>query len=873
MHFASFVLLVIGACQSHSPDLFSHELRGRIIDMSKKPPSPVPSARIKVLSLSFKKETTTDSDGMFFLSLPQDEVPGKPLQIIVDARAAGKQLQLFKPLDGRITIPEDYSIDIGLLPEGNVGFYYDAEDVIRLANHQDVKKLIPKAAAGASSAGVSAFRFDLDRFLEQFSKEHRLDPSRLARRVVVWAQKTEHDAAATDEQRALAAFANKEFAKASRLFEQTGKAQLQALKEIREQKEKMQEKEKAIQRDAAATYTRAGDSDLSGGFFEKALTHYDQALELTNRDVDHKGWVNLKLKKIISYSNLGSGLFTTIVGNSPFDPALKECQQLLDVYKQDTDQDFWAMLQFMKALLLLQKTIKEPQFHESLLPQALDAINNTLIVVHREEPEMWGGAQMLLGVILSLQAEWCTPVQCRSLRAQAQKTFQNALQVSNSIERSEGAAIEMALAYSLIDEVRSDPGEESDRMIAQAVDLLHGFLRNPPVSFWFSMWMGTQNSLAMAFLAKADQSAGNERQKWLGEAVQALNDILQQPSSKQFPKDLAAAKTNLTIVLFAQADEKKGQEKQKLLVQAAEESRNAIRLLTQKGSLKDWANAQFIYGRSLIRMGNWIEGRDAYEKALLVVTCEKTPGLWVEVESYLSNSFVAQSQRSENKEAQTLLAQAAETYRKALETHCLKESTEEWARLQSEVGLVLVYQGLQNQKDPESRPDETQKFFREAERALNDALAVLTLEAQPEIWAFAQYNLGIALLNDANCFGTLDNPALLTRAIRAFRSALQVQTRERNKQEWAENQHLLGMAFEQLADLTASDERAKQTYMQAVQAFSCALEVNTNFIESRIHLDRICEMLEQEYGSSCTNITCSHDIDLESSLNHHEAIK
>ena len=75
--------------------------------------------------------------------------------------------------------------------------------------------------------------------------------------------------------------------------------------------------------------------------------------------------------------------------------------------------------------------------------------------------------------------------------------------------------------------------------------------------------------------------------------------------------------------------------------------------------------------------------------------------------------------------------------------------------------------------------------------AFEDALSVLTRERDPEQWATARMNLGVAY-RDRLAGDRSDN---LERAICAFEDSLSVWTRERNPEQWAAARMNLGIAY------------------------------------------------------------------------------
>jgi tetratricopeptide (TPR) repeat protein len=122
--------------------------------------------------------------------------------------------------------------------------------------------------------------------------------------------------------------------------------------------------------------------------------------------------------------------------------------------------------------------------------------------------------------------------------------------------------------------------------------------------------------------------------------------------------------------------------------------------------------------------------------------------------------------------------------------------------------------------------DKAAGLLDEAVRAYRSALEVYTKANQPQEWASAQNNLGIALMDAEEWAGADKAAGLLDQAVQAYRSALEVRTKADLPQDWAATQNNLGLALEEEGEL-ASGDRAVALFDQADQAYRSALEVYT----------------------------------------------
>ena len=121
----------------------------------------------------------------------------------------------------------------------------------------------------------------------------------------------------------------------------------------------------------------------------------------------------------------------------------------------------------------------------------------------------------------------------------------------------------------------------------------------------------------------------------------------------------------------------------------------------------------------------------------------------------------------------------------------------------------------------------TLKFrFEAAKEAYEDALHYLKREADPQLWAATQIEVGSTHAQlGIRVEGKAGNEHL-TAAITAYRGALEVYTREQLPQQWAMTQNNLGLALKNQG-LSSAGARANLLLAQAVAAFHSALEVYT----------------------------------------------
>jgi tetratricopeptide (TPR) repeat protein len=162
----------------------------------------------------------------------------------------------------------------------------------------------------------------------------------------------------------------------------------------------------------------------------------------------------------------------------------------------------------------------------------------------------------------------------------------------------------------------------------------------------------------------------------------------------------------------------------------------------------------------------------------------------------------------EQKGDNSLMVEAIDIYRQALQEYTRERSPLDWAATQNNLGAALQTLGARES-------DNT--HLEEAVIAYGNALKERTRERVPLDWAATQNNLGNALL----ALGERESGTTrLREAVDAYRNALQEHTRERAPLDWAGAQNNLGNALLALGEResgTARLEEAADAYRDALQ--------------------------------------------------------
>lgn len=153
-------------------------------------------------------------------------------------------------------------------------------------------------------------------------------------------------------------------------------------------------------------------------------------------------------------------------------------------------------------------------------------------------------------------------------------------------------------------------------------------------------------------------------------------------------------------------------------------------------------------------------------------------------------------------------AERAEHLRRALALISRDRQPQLWATLHHELGYSLSL----------SRSGVRADNFEEAIAAYTVALEVRPRDIVPDRWARTQSNLG-GVFADRIHGNRTEN---LERAIAAYSAALEVLTREAFPREWAQEQHNLGTVLAEIGDLGRPDN-----FQRAIDTYTAALEVRT----------------------------------------------
>ncbi len=207
------------------------------------------------------------------------------------------------------------------------------------------------------------------------------------------------------------------------------------------------------------------------------------------------------------------------------------------------------------------------------------------------------------------------------------------------------------------------------------------------------------------------------------------------------------------------------------------------------------------------------EAAQAYRAALETATGEDL----AVTNRNLGLTLWQQAERVDDARSAELLAESVAAYRAAAGDARRVAAPVDWAMTQSNLGLALMEQAARS--GPAGAG-----YLEESIAAYRGALDVLNAPEHPVGHATVQGNLGRALQSLAETAEGEEARERLTAAVSAFRSALALRSRTAQPGPWAATQLNLATALERLGDSEEAG-RAAEHYDEALVAYGAVLEV------------------------------------------------
>lgn len=811
----------------------ARNLHGRILNLGSTPPQPVGSAGVRISAPreKTKTETTTDSHGEFSIPLPDSLRGGDQVRLEVRATRGGKDLLLFQPLDGQVRIPADPDTDlitIEVLPEGSPRFQSDEaiRGMLALANSEGEKKGMQLSRVGPVA------QFDLENFIQEWAKGHGLEPAELAARVKEWADKVRANAAASLKEKALAAFAHRDFAQAGGLFADAANEHKRELAELRKNILEMQEKEFQEHLQEIQDYEQSAAAYQKAGLYERTLKDCHDALSEIDPQRDGYAWQFIKTiegnaHEMLATSHIGSA------SDEHFEAAIQDFHEVERAFPgpEHAFERSTAEIQLAITLYLEAGTKKGPDA-ERLKKDAIAQEEQNLTVYTREEyPQIWAMSQVTMAYMNADLAQG----KDRSAAAQFLEKAQLAIDHAKEVNTRDRGPLQWAVTQQVSGQILFMRASVSDAetartLIRQAEDALESAQQELPQAGVLLQKMSEQ-LLSEVWLAEAWLSDDARRMELFNKVLEVRKKNAASFSRDQEPRLWAGSQVALGQVRGQLAQMSPSAHRKELFHQAELDDANALEVFSRDASPAEWAEAELDMARSLQgeaamsppeEMGHLLaKAEDRAQKALEVHKREESPRDWAENKRILAGILMDEAGRGDTSQGKDQVNRALQASREALEVCTRDSALPLWAELQIDVGNVLQTQSAF------SNTAEALKLLDDAEAAFQDVLRNIKREVMPDLWARAQLGYGQVLMNRSARNPAQQDPAQFKKAEQAGRAALEILRSDRDPQMWAQGEQILADAL--MAEARGDNSDQARAYLsQAIDAYQAALRVWTH---------------------------------------------
>ncbi|MBM3224340.1 MAG: TIR domain-containing protein, partial [Candidatus Tectomicrobia bacterium] len=414
-----------------------------------------PDSNVTVIMKHSGDRSPTDARGLFRVFLPKAFKAGEKVTLDVEK----PDWRIHYPLDGEVRIPDDLQktlVEIRLLPVGSKLFW----------THDRIEKFIQDTAEQSRQQVRPEGKpedIDFSQYIKELAEKYGFTPQQAREEISKWVaetKKTARDPYALG----LAAFAEKNFAEASVLFNESAELKAQKLAAMEQEKRKLTEE---VVRDFRLT----GDAHYNNYAFDKSLQAYQRALGYASREHTPQVWAAALLDVGAAHWALGTRTAGQEV-HRHLTEAVTALRHALAVSTRDTLPQQWAMTQNNLGLVLREqgtRTGGEPG--ALLLAEAVTALRHALAVSTRDTlPQQWAMTQNNLGLVLHAQGTRTGGEPGTRLLAEAVTAYWQALEVSTrDTLPQDWAATQNNLGLVLHAQGTRTGGEPGALLLAEAV--------------------------------------------------------------------------------------------------------------------------------------------------------------------------------------------------------------------------------------------------------------------------------------------------------------------------------------------------------------------------------------------------------------------
>jgi tetratricopeptide (TPR) repeat protein len=302
-------------------------LRGEVVSLGTQGDKSLEKG-VEVILKEVGNTTTTNDYGIFRLKLSDELKAGWRVTLGVSKQG----WVIYAPLEGEVYIPANLTevIKVQLLPMGSLEL---------LKNRTLIEKFIQDLAEQSKRPTTPEGRpepLDLGRAIKDWAVKYGFSAQQAREEIDKWIAEVK----ANEEdlyKLGLAAFAEKQFRKASELFTQSAEQHARQLEAVRREERSLVEK-------TVRDYRLAGDAHSQETRFAEALQAYERALTYVTRDADPQLWAAVQVDIGGAHQQLGIRMADEAIHHH-LTRAVAAYRQALEVFTRATLPQGWAATQ------------------------------------------------------------------------------------------------------------------------------------------------------------------------------------------------------------------------------------------------------------------------------------------------------------------------------------------------------------------------------------------------------------------------------------------------------------------------------------------------------------------------------------------------
>ncbi len=733
-------------------------------DANSQPPQPVKAASVSVM---FQQVTdargVTNSNGQVLLQVSPGA--GQQSNLRVEISGAGN-LVIYQPPEGALTaLPP--TVNVSLLPKGSPALLGPAQ--IQAMLHRmslEVSSLEKQNTAMQTQLNASQqSKPDLGGAIADWAQANGFSAAQVDNQVQQWAESIQKQSAqATDEQKALAQLALKNFGAAAQLFGQASNAQLQSVNAVDSQMQALAAQVKALQAAQQALaaqqiaqlrpFLQSSEQEAVSYQLNLQYREATQALETAEaklhaeyKTFSDPGIQSLWLQSVAdtAAAHWMEGQVTSADQSIPeLAQAASEFQTLAGEYTTLGEPQLAAEAQSNVAVVLLSEGVRVSGDQAmAMLDQAKQAYISALAVYSKANaPDDWALAENNLAVVLLQEGSRVTGDQALSLLDQADQAVQSALEIRTKDAKPDDWALsQIVLGNVLLNEgMRTDPAKAVP-VLQQSVQALENALSVFTRTDHPLEWSEGQIFLGSAFNNLGLRSSKDQVMGFSDKAVQAYQQALQVLTEANSPQEWAQTKLSLATTLITESYVS-ADKASTLLDEAVADLGDAGKVFTSSSQLaQPWASSQVLLGNALYFESMNAKGDDAKALALLQQAEQAfrnalqiySPGgnlaqFWALTQMGLSYALTGEAERMDGDKSVDLLNQAVQGFQAVLQVFT-RNDPQQWAGAQLGLGVAFLLQAERSPADKQS------SLFDQSAQAYQNALQVYTQSDMPQFWA------------------------------------------------------------------------------------------------------------------------------------------